>query len=106
MVPIHYRSTGAYDADTEVRIEADGTATVEGGSYVTRGRRTLHLSEAAQADIDRLAAAVEARDWGVPEAAEGFVHHLDVDGRRSRWWGPATEVDARLGALVAALSRL
>ena len=86
--------------------EADGTFIVEGGSYVTHGRRTGTLPEADRAEIDRLGARVEARDWGVPEAADGFVHHLDVGGREVRWWGPAADVDARLGALVAVLNAL
>ena len=106
MTPIRYGQTGAYDADAEVRIEADGSFEVEGGSYVTRGRRAGRLTRRQQGEIARLAAAVEPRDWGVPEAAEGFVHHLDVGGRRSRWWGPAADVDARLAALVAALDAL
>ncbi|MEM1118113.1 MAG: hypothetical protein AAF845_20490 [Bacteroidota bacterium] len=106
MTPIRYRTTGGYDADFEVAIAADGTYTVEGGSYVTRGRRTGTLPEADQTEIDRLGTAVEARDWGAPEGSEGFVHHLEVGEKRVLWWGPAADVDARLGALVAALGRL
>ena len=69
--PILYQQTGTYDADFQVRVEADGVLTVEGGSYITRGRRAGRLGPRDLARLRRLAAAVEAREWGAPMAPRG-----------------------------------
>ena len=104
--PLVYRQTGAYDADFEVRVGADGAYTVEGGSYVTRGRRAGRLGCRDLARLWVQAAAVEARDWGAPEGADGFANTLRLGRREVRWWGPAADVDPALAAIVCALSVL
>ena len=106
MPPVVYRATGGYDADTEVRIDADGAYAVEGGGYRTRGRRSGRLTGRQQAALARLAAAVVLREWPVPDGAEGFVHTLEVGGRRGRWWGPPADVDPALARFVHALGAL
>ena len=104
--PLVYRQTGSYDADTEVRVEGDGTFTVERGGYVTAGRRAGRLDARGVDRLVRLAAAVEARDWGAPESAEGFRHALRLGDHETRWWGPAADVDPALAALVRLLNTL
>ena len=104
--PLVYRQIGAYDADFEVRVGADGTYAVEGGSYVTRGRRAGRLGRRDLARLRTQAAAVEARDWGAPEGADGFANTLRLGHREARWWGPAADVDPALAAIVRALSVL
>ena len=104
--PVAYRTTGGYDADAEVCIGSDGSFTVEGGGYRTRGRRTGRLSDRQRAHLAALAARVPAREWPVPDGAEGFVHELQIGDRRARWWGPPADVDPDLAAFVAALAAL
>ena len=104
--PLVYRQTGSYDADTEVRVEADGAFTVERGGYVTAGRRAGRLGARDLGRLAALAEAVEGRDWGAPEGAEGFRRTLHLGRRHARWWGPVADVDAALAALVRALDAL
>ena len=106
MAPVRYQTTGGYDADTEVRIDADGAYTVEGGGYRTRGRRSGRLTARQRAEIGPLAAAAPLRDWPVPDGADGFVHTLRVGDRTARWWGPPADVDDGLARLVRALTTL
>ena len=100
--PLVYRQTGAYDAD----FEADGALTVEGGSYVTRGRRAGRLGRLDVERLQRLAAAVEPREWDAPDGAEGFTNTLALGSRSVTWWGHAADVDPDLAALVRALGTL
>ena len=104
--PLLYRQTGAYDSDFQVRVEAGGAVTVEGGGYVTRGRRAGRLGRRDLARLRRLAAPVEARDWGAPDGTDGFTNTLALGSRSVTWWGPAADVDPHLAALVRALGTL
>ena len=71
MPPIHLVQTGesrqagaANDADFEARVGAGGRFTVEGGGYVTRGRRTGRLSRRERAAHSAKGAHRSALDLG------------------------------------------
>ena len=102
MTPLHLRQSGEYDADFEVSVAADGRFWVEGGGYVTRGRREGRLSRRERRAVDRLTGAVVQR--GALGAEAAFRTVLQIDGAEVAWSGPPPTEPLR--ALAGALARL
>ena len=102
---LHLLQPGEYDADFEAEVAPGGLWRVEGGSYVTRGRREGRLAPEAHA---RLVALAERVDWDgahpAPPGAPAFTSSLALGARTLRWWGPPPT--APLRALVGALAAL
>ena len=107
MPPIRLVQTGesrqagaANDADFEARVGAGGRFTVEGGGYVTRGRRTGRLSRRERAALARLAGVVDTR---AAHSAKG-AHRSALDlGTTCVVWAGPPPTDA-LRSLVGALA--
>ena len=97
-----FRTSGTYDAGSDVTIGPDGSFRAEDGGYVTRGPRDGHLSPAERTELARLVA-----DLGPPTVveateADGFASELTVDGRRYAW--PNRPPTPALAVLVRFLS--
>lgn len=88
---VHYHQSGSYDADFEARVSPDGIWTVEGGTYVTRGRTSRQLTRAERRDLARLVAATEGVRAGASPAGGAFATTLRVDARTWHWEGPTAE---------------
>jgi len=80
-----YRTSGTYDAGSDVVVEPDGAFRAEDGGYVTRGPREGQLSLDERAELVRLAAALGPPTAYGMTGVDGFVCDLRVDDGRHTW---------------------
>lgn len=96
---------GQYDYALAVTVEADGAATVERGSYVSRSPQRVRLDAETRDRLGALLARIESAAFDGPPEAEGFRAELRTPEVAVTWWGPEPppEAGAALGEAVALL---